>query len=409
MKTASRYDVVIAGAGPAGLVSALNLTGHGYRIALIDKSAYPREKTCGDALSGKALAVLKRLPGGIYHDFLNIPRKTPSTGIRFVSPAGTVLDLPFPEIGSQDPPGYLIKRSIFDHFLLEKVKHCRDIDVFESRRIDDVILDSEGVVIHCEGSVVRCSVVVGADGAHSMIARKLTTIRNTHRQHSTGIRAYYQDVAPGAPTGFIELHFLKEILPGYLWIFPMAEGQFNVGLGVQSSWLKKSGVNLPRWTDQLISDNSWLSDRFAQSKRVTGWEGWGLPMDYPKRKVAGERFLLCGDAAGLVDPFSGEGIGNAMFSGEMAARHILRCLQINDFSVPSMNPYVQELHKSLDRELRTSRIMQKLAYSASLFNFVTSRATRNEKIRKMMMAMYTDMDVKSELTRPGFYFRLLFG
>ena len=118
------FDVIICGAGPAGLSAALNLLGTNLTVALIDKDSFPREKICGDALSASVMDAMKRFPGNIYQGFLDFPHKTPSNGIRFIAPDQNFVDVPFSPGEHQDnaASGYICKRSDFDNFLLEKVK-----------------------------------------------------------------------------------------------------------------------------------------------------------------------------------------------------------------------------------------------------------------------------------------------
>jgi flavin-dependent dehydrogenase len=115
-----------------------------------------------------------------------------------------------------------------------------------------------------------------------------------------------------------------------------------------------------------------------------------------------------GDAAFLVDPFSGEGIGNAMASGEIAAAILKPAFDRNDFSAGTLSAYDQRVDHRFSREFRTMGIMQRLAGSPRLFNLVVDKARKHEDVRELLSAMFMNADVKKRLTRPGFYARLLF-
>ena len=122
----------------------------------------------------------------------------------------------------------------------------------------------------------------------------------------------------------------------------------------------------------------------------------------------GEGFLLLGDAAGLVDPFTGEGIGNAMESGRIAAKTASIAKEINNFGKEHLKSYDQELWGYLGNELNTSTRLLKLAHSKFLLNFVINRAARNEKVRNIMSGMLADEIPKTELSNPLFYLKILF-
>ena len=118
--------------------------------------------------------------------------------------------------------------------------------------------------------------------------------------------------------------------------------------------------------------------------------------------------MLCGDAAMLIDPFTGEGIGNAMFSGLYAANQIEKCLQQNNFSASFMRQYDEALYKRLWSELLLSYRMQQLVNFPSLFNFVVRKANSNKLLSETISCMFEDLDMRARLKNPMFYFKLLF-
>jgi flavin-dependent dehydrogenase len=133
-----------------------------------------------------------------------------------------------------------------------------------------------------------------------------------------------------------------------------------------------------------------------------------LPMGTCHMNRSGNRFLLLGDAGFLVDPFSGEGIGNAMASGEIAAAILEQCFKFNDFSAEALNAFDLRIKKRFSQEFRTMSVMQYLAGSPGLFNLVVDKARKNKEISDLLTAMFTSDNIRKKLTRPGFYARLLF-
>jgi len=404
------YDLLIAGAGPAGCTLALKMAGKGLRIAVIEKDHFPRHKICGDALSGKVLNVMKRLPDGIYERFIRDIDKVPSHGIRFTAPNYHSVDIPFMQDMSQEtePPGYVCRRNDFDNFLFQQVRNYPDIDIYEGERIHEVHSGQKGILVKTTSHQFDGQVIAGADGVHSA-TRKWLTSGTAGRQHfCVGIRAYYEGVAGLHPENFIELIFLKMLLPGYFWIFPSSRGQVNAGFGIMQNQLVNRKENLTRLLDNLVTSHPLLAPRFQHAKAVSRAEAHTLPLGSYHVNRSGNRYVLLGDAAFLVDPFSGEGIGNAMASGEIAAEILGKNFTSQDFSAEALSGFDQRIRRRFGQEFRTTTIMQRLARSPWLFNMVVDKARKNRDVRELLTAMFTSEDVKEKLTKPGFYAGLLF-
>jgi len=403
------YDLVIAGAGPAGCTLTLNLAGSGLKIAVIEKDIFPRKKICGDALSGKVMNVLKRLPGTIYQDFLATVEKEPSLGIRFVSPDLKELDLAFVSDTNTglEAPGYICSRYRFDEFLFKQLGNFPNIDIFQGTRITGVSVTSDNVSVVTDKGEFRCSLIAGADGVHSIIRSNLLTSESMMTHHCIGIRSYYKNVSGLHPDNFIELIFLRELLPGYFWIFKGHESIANVGLGMLQTQIINRRINLSKLLNDLVKHHPYLSSRFKNAESINKPEAHALPLGTLKMKRSGNRFLLLGDAAYLVDPFSGEGIGNAMSSAECASQAIRNCFEKNSFTERDLSGYNEVLKRRLGNELRVSGVIQRLSRSPALFNFVINKANKNSDVKDLLRGMYTDESLREKLTRPSFYIKLL--
>jgi flavin-dependent dehydrogenase len=151
-----------------------------------------------------------------------------------------------------------------------------------------------------------------------------------------------------------------------------------------------------------------MAPRFVNAKQTDPLKGFGLPIGSRKRNISGHRFLLVGDAASLIDPFTGEGIGNAIRSGRIAADHIKKCFAANDFSASFNKRYDDEIYNKMWRELKLSRTLQQLLKYPGLFNFVVRKANRNTSLKTMLSHMLSNVDIKQELVNPSFYFKLFF-
>ncbi len=404
------FDLLIVGAGPAGCTLALNMAGKGIRIGIIEKDPSPRHKICGDALSGKVLNVMKRIPGNVYEDFLQQVEKIPSRGIRFVAPNHNEIDVPFllhPDADSP-PPGYVCKRNDFDRFLFEKLMNYQNIHVFEGERVDRVFHHADHVVAVTQNHEFRGKVIAGADGVNSTVRKFLQPGREPKEHFCVGIRGYFENVAGLHPENYIELAFLKSLLPGYFWIFPSTGGLVNAGFGMMQNRVSKERINLTQKLDELINTDPFLAPRFKHARLAGKPEAHRLPLGTHYLKRSGDRFILLGDAAFLVDPFSGEGIGNAMASGEISASILEQNFSNNDFSAEALLTYDARINKRFKQEFKTMSVMQRLAGSAKLFNMVVNKARKNNDVRELLSSMFTSQDVMKKLTSPDFYLKLLF-
>jgi geranylgeranyl reductase family protein len=402
------YDILICGAGPAGCTAAYQLSGKGLRIALLDKDQFPRDKICGDALSADVINQLYRIDTILSEDFKNFRSKKPSHGVRFYAPNGSHLDIDFVNKKHHEAAGYIAKRYDFDSFYFNKIKELEDIDIFQNHKILDVKLEPNSVYVTTEACDFNATLVIGADGANSIINRKLSKNTFDKRHHCAGLRQYYTNVSGLHPNSHIELHFYKELLPGYFWIFPLPNNQANVGLGMLSSEVSKQKINLKKKLADILQKHPNIKERFEYAEPLEIAQGFGLPIGSKKKQLSGNRFLLLGDAANLIDPFTGEGIGNAIRSGRIAAEHALKAFEKNLFDAEFNKNYDREIYQKMWKELRISRSMQMLLYYPRIFNFVVRKASKNKSIRTLLTSMLDNVDLKKELLKPSFYFKLIF-
>ncbi len=406
------FDVLILGAGPAGASAALSLSKYStLRVGILDKAKFPRDKICGDALSGNVISTLKSLSPSLYARFQAFPDKIGSFGIRFIAPSGNYLDVPFksPKVQVSEPPGFISKRIDFDNFLVSEVKSLPNVTLHEETAAQSVELHPDGVVVKTNRTTFSAPLLIGADGANGVTTKTLATFKPEAAHFCAGLRAYYKHVSGLHAQNFIELHFLPELLPGYFWIFPLPNGYANVGLGILSQVVKKKQLDLKKLLLQVIETHPTIAPRFKHAERVDEIRGYGLPLGSKRRPLSGERFMLTGDAASLIDPFSGEGIGNAMKSGKLAAEVAYESLLQQEFSQAFLKRYDERVYQKLGSELWLSHTLQRLANFPTLFNFVVNRARQSPTLSETISCMFDDLELRKELSKPSFYAKLLFG
>lgn len=403
------FDVIIVGAGPGGVAAALSISDSPLKVLLLEKGEFPRDKICGDALSGKVLDALRIIHPDFKKSLYQFPEKLETWGIRFFAPNKKALDIPFYSQRNKDSlaPGFISKRIDFDHFLFKLVQEKENISIQQSFSLKTVERSDKDIIVSDGKVSFKTKLLLGADGAHSRVAKTLGDLHMDKKHHSAGIRAYYKGVKGFNSENFIELHYLKDLLPGYFWIFPLPNGGANIGLGMLSQHVSRYKINLKEKLHELIASQPQLKRRFEGAELVGDIRGFGLPLGSKKRKISGDGFLLIGDAASLIDPFTGEGISNAMMSGILAAKWAKSCFETENFSASFLAGYDEDVYRKLGKELKLSYQMQKLVRFPWLFNFIVNKANRNPSLRTMFTMMFENLDIRKELSKPSFYWDLI--
>lgn len=409
-------QVIIIGAGPAGAGTSIFLTRAGIPHVIIEKENFPRDKICGDACSGKTVYVLRKANSAWPDEiFNNTAEYMPSHGVIFVSPNGKVLSIPFSreKIPKGQAPGFITPRLTFDNFLFQKLASPY-ANIYQKAIVKSMQRQADGNVsvnfLHGDKTYeVTAPLIVGADGDKSQVRKNFLSSYTSPKAYCVGLRAYYCGVTGLHENHFVELHFLPEVLPGYFWIFPLPNGITNVGIGMMSDRIRKKKINLREEMLNAIKTNPNISHRFGNAKLLDKIEGWGLPMCMKRQPLSGDNFLLAGDAAGLIDPFTGEGIGNALYSGMLAAFAIDESLKAGKYDAAFIKEkYDDLLFKQIGNELKTSATLQRLAHYPSLFNFVVEKAHKSKTLNNTITSMFTGIDLRKQLRKPSFYARILF-
>lgn len=308
-----RFDVAVVGSGPAGSVAALVLARGGARVALLDKSRFPRDKACGDLVGPRGVQLLYDLGLG--------QPEGPHQGvgdIMVVGPKGG-RTLMRARAGSSYPGhAWATPRRNLDRWLHQAALDAGALP-FQAR----VAGVAAGGVRLADDQLLEAATIIGADGANSAIASSAGMIDPNRVLWGFAVRAYVEasvelpviafwDPSPGR--GF----------PGYGWIFPMPGGKANVGLGVGAGADRRHGARATRHLDAFVGHMGSLGlmalqAGISKTERLGGWLKMGMVGTTP----AAGNVLLVGDAAGLVNPLQGEGIADAMASGRAAAEAVL--------------------------------------------------------------------------------------
>ena len=236
------YDLIIVGAGPAGTTAALYAERNNLNCIVVDKATFPRDKICGDALSGKSVRIF---------DELNLTKEIEQLDgseinrITFGGPNHKHFDVHLKgnKKNNYITKGFVIPRKVFDYFLFKKAKEVTEI--LEGFKVKDLIYKNgkpagiKGVNRKGDEQIIEAPIILGCDGAHSIISRKLDAYKKDMEHTAVAIRCYYEGVE--GLSNQIELHYIREVKPGYFWLFPAGGNKANIGIGLSKNDAKKEG------------------------------------------------------------------------------------------------------------------------------------------------------------------------
>jgi geranylgeranyl reductase family protein len=344
------YDVIIIGAGPAGSSAALSLRNTGLNVALFEKEKFPRDKICGDGLCDRSINTLKAISEDYSSDLFKELNPIP------IHKAALVYKNHYHTFNFKNA-GYIMPRQKFDNFLISKIKRdCANIKLFEEQIISSVRRENKGIKVVSNIDVYFTKMVIFAIGAHSNILRNFLDKSFFRNDNGLAIRAYFKGVKD-LQNDCVEFHYKKKYLPGYFWIFPQENGEANVGFGYHLKYAKNYKEDIKTIFREWVNND--LKHRFADAEQISSIKGGLIPFSKNKYNCAGDNYLITGDAASLVDPISGGGIGNAMFSGREAALQAIRCFQNDDFSANETKLYISALKKRMKKEISKRYFLQR--------------------------------------------------
>jgi geranylgeranyl reductase family protein len=340
-------DVAVIGAGPGGIAAAITAYRRGCSVVCLDKAAFPRDKTCGDGLTTGALRDLEAL-GLTKAEFLAVGAAEVRETV-LVSPSGRRVTMPLPS--GDGLYAVVAQRRHLDAALVGLARRI-GVDVRTHCAVEKLAVhDAEGELLCSDGTSVRARHVIGADGHWSHVRRALEpdAPRDLGEWHAA--RQYFADVNDDR----LWVLFEGDLLPGYAWVFPLPDGGANVGYGVLRAD-GRSGTELKELWPELLERPA-LRDILGPNARPTEpVRAWPIPTRYDPARLATGRVLFVGDAAGVVDPMTGEGIAQALETGTLAAE----CIAAGGDPAAIAARYRRKVGLALGRDLRFASALQRL-------------------------------------------------
>lgn len=395
-------DVIVVGAGPAGSATAFHLAQRGLDVLVLEKTAFPREKVCGDGLTPRAVKQLIEM--GI--DVSPSNGWAHNVGLRIIG-GGHRLEMRWPDLATFPDYGLTRTRKDFDEILARTAQKA-GARILERTSVSGPVRDDRtgrivGVTARtteADGTkhdevVYRAPIVVAADGNSSRLSVASGRERLENRPMGVAVRTYYRSEAMTHDEwleSHLELWDGDKLLPGYGWVFGLGDGTVNVGLGILDSSPAFGKVDyralMQRWVERADA-----SYGFSEETRVEPIRGAALPMAFNRKPAYADGLLLVGDSAGMVNPFNGEGIAYAMESGQIAAEVMAQALRRpTEYSrEKALHDYPRVLTQEYGGYYNLGRVFVKLIGNPEIMRLCTQKGLSRPMLMKLTMTTLSNL------------------
>lgn len=385
------YDAVVIGAGPSGSSSAYWLANNGLNVAMVEKKTFPRDKTCGDGLTPRAVYQLNKM--GLTEELRQFHRYDGLRSIAF----GRTLEMSWPDHEIYPNYGYVAKRSEIDMLVAKNAENA-GVDIYMGYEAKQPVFDNSGSIntIYIEDRnknrfPLKTKYVALCEGSTPRFGRHLGLVRNKTYPMGMAIRGYFLSRMHDDP--WIESHLdLRDkhgdFLPGYGWIFPVGDGTINVGVGLLSTFRGYKNINTSRLFESFCeaAPSYW---EISEENSCGPPSGGKLPTGGCNGPKVGPNWVVAGDSAGLINPFNGEGIAYGYETGSMAADAIIAAIKNNNNDL--LNGYTQELSASFGQYYKVARKFVKYIGYPKVMRECVRVGMHSEPLMKMLLKIMANL------------------
>ncbi len=379
--------ICIVGAGPAGATTAIFLGRYNIPHIIIDAAEFPRDKVCGDGLDLKAIGVLNQIDKNIIQENIKPGGLINACwGFRLIHPSGKRTEFVFEsnDSGFVQPPYAISKRINIDAILVQQFDK-RFTTFFQNTKAKSIERTNDKwkvVSTHGDETIeIICDLMVGADGERSVVLKTVGDRKINRDHYAGGVRQYWKGIEGIHEKNLMEVYYPKSKPMSYLWIFPLGNGYANVGYGMLSSVASKNNYNIKEDFKEILDSDPIIADRFINATPLDAVAGWGLPLASLKRKCFGNGWLLVGDAASMVSPTTGEGIGTGMTTGLIAAKFIQQAIKLNRFDESVLANYDREIFRRVQDDINLFKLS--MWFSPKMMGFVMNTIIRLPIFKKL--------------------------
>lgn len=385
----SSPSVLVVGGGPAGSAAAYWLARDGHQVTLVEKKEHPRDKTCGDGLTPRAILQLQEMG----FDF-DLPEFHRITGLRSYAGDELMIELPWPEHSRFPNWGGVMRRRHLDG-QVATLAEKQGVTILEKTLAEPVIEEGllRGVrLTHAgETETIVPEVTVIADGSMNRFGRDLGTARRRDYPMGLAARGYYR--SPRSRDPFLESQLdLRDssgaTMPGYGWVFPLGDGEVNVGVGLLSTFKRWKHVN----TTKMMADYVAIAPDYwglSEESRVSDPEGGKLTMSFSKGPLVGGNWITIGDAAGAINPWNGEGISYAYETGRIAAGYVGAAIGSGELGL--LRRYPRHLEDEYGLYYKMARVFVKLIGYPSVMRTLAHTGLRNRPLMEWTLKVMANL------------------
>lgn len=382
----AEYDIIIAGAGIAGASAAISLAPDGYRILLLDKAAFPRNKACGEGLMPEGVRILAE-----FGCLGSIPAQggTCIRGMRYRNRQGVEAEADFPESATGPSFGLAIRRLDLDNILLQKARSFPNVSVRESFKIQDVVLESgyvRGVVGHAQAQPARLQaqrarVVIGADGRNSIFHRSCGITKTFPGRKRFGITGHFTGIA--GTGSYVEVLSQPE---GEIYVAPCGRDQTLVALLLEEKWMGAFRKDLENGYLGYLGMAEGFRNRMEESFLIPPVLSVS-PLGFTVEPCFRPGLLLMGDSAGFLDPISGEGMTLALKCAKAIRPIIREAFAAGDFGNRMGLRYAQARQALAGDLFRFTRLLLRLSRHKFLGDRAIVRLHRDPHLFRKLLGI----------------------